>query len=73
MGGEAQAAGAKPVLSPSGLALPNPTLAMAARICAIEPYPHLLQRLRELCGAGLLMAPGQAERLLSGTRDIPRE
>ena len=58
MGGEAQAAGVKPVLSPSGLALPNPTLAMAARIGAIEPYAHLLQRLWELCGARPPHGPG---------------
>jgi 4-hydroxyphenylacetate 3-monooxygenase len=56
-----QAAEATPVRSPSGLALPNPTLALAGRICAIERYPHLLQSIRELCGSGLLMAPGQAD------------
>jgi aromatic ring hydroxylase len=56
-----QAAEANPVSSPSGLALPNPTLALAGRICAIERYPHLLQSIRELCGSGLLMAPGQAD------------
>ena len=36
MGGEAQAAEATPVLSPAGLALSNPTMAMAVRIGAIE-------------------------------------
>ncbi len=56
-----QAAEANPVPSPSGLAVPNPTMAMAGRICAIERYPHLLQSIRELCGSGLLMAPGQAD------------
>jgi 4-hydroxyphenylacetate 3-monooxygenase len=56
-----QAAEANPVRSPSGLALPHPTMAMAGRICAIERYPHLLQIIRELCGSGLLMAPGQAD------------
>src|SRR5919197_4537275 len=56
-----QAAEANPVPSPSGLALPNPMLALAGRICAIERYPHLLQSIRELCGSGLLMAPGQAD------------
>jgi 4-hydroxyphenylacetate 3-monooxygenase len=49
------------VQSPSGLALPNPTTALAARTFAIERYPALLQRIRELCGPGLLMAPGQAD------------
>jgi 4-hydroxyphenylacetate 3-monooxygenase len=56
-----QAAEANPVRSPSGLALPDPTRALAARICAIERYPHLLQSIRELSGSGLLMAPGQAD------------
>jgi 4-hydroxyphenylacetate 3-monooxygenase len=56
-----QAAEADPVPSPSGLALPNPTKALAARICAIERYPHLLQSIRELSGSGLLVAPGQAD------------
>src|SRR4029450_8674702 len=56
-----QAAEANPVRSPSGLALPNPTMALAARTFAIERYPHLLQSIRELCGPGLLMAPGQAD------------
>jgi 4-hydroxyphenylacetate 3-monooxygenase len=56
-----QTAEANPIHSPSGMALPNPTTALAARICAIERYPHLLQIIRELCGSGLLMAPGQAD------------
>ena len=56
-----QAAEANPVRSPSGLALPNPTTALAARTFAIERYPSLLQHIRELCGPGLLMAPGQAD------------
>jgi 4-hydroxyphenylacetate 3-monooxygenase len=56
-----QAAEASPVLSPSGLTLPSPTIALAARTFAIEHYPHVLQSIRELCGPGLLMAPGQAD------------
>ena len=56
-----QAAEANPVRSPSGLAMPNPTMALAARIFAIERYPSVLQHIRELCGPGLLMAPGQAD------------
>jgi aromatic ring hydroxylase len=56
-----QAAEANPVRSPSGLALPNPTAALAARTFAIEHYPSVLQHIRELCGPGLLMAPGQAD------------
>src|SRR5262245_46506697 len=56
-----QSAEANPVRSPSGLALPNPTTALAARTFAIERYPSLLQHIRDLCGPGLLMAPGQAD------------
>jgi aromatic ring hydroxylase len=56
-----QAAEANPVRSPSGLAMPNPTMALAARTFAIERYPSVLQHIRELCGPGLLMAPGQAD------------
>jgi aromatic ring hydroxylase len=50
-----------PVTSVSGLALPNPTTALAGRIVSIERYPQMLQIIRELCGSGLLMAPGQAD------------
>jgi 4-hydroxyphenylacetate 3-monooxygenase len=56
-----QAAEANPVRSPSGLALPNPTTALAARTFAIERYPSVLQHIREICGPGILMAPGQAD------------
>jgi aromatic ring hydroxylase len=50
-----------PVRSPSGLTLPNPMTALAGRVFSIERYPHILQLVRELCGSGLLMAPGQAD------------
>jgi len=56
-----QAAEANPVASSSGLVLPNPTTPLAGRIFSIEQYPHMLQLIRELCGSGLLMAPGQAD------------
>lgn len=56
-----QAAEAHPIRSPSGLTMPNPTTALAGRIFSIERYPHVLQIIRELCGSGLLMAPGQAD------------
>jgi aromatic ring hydroxylase len=56
-----QSAEANPVTSPSGLAMPDPTMALAARTFAIERYPSVLQHIRELCGPGLLMAPGQAD------------
>jgi 4-hydroxyphenylacetate 3-monooxygenase len=56
-----QAAEANPISSPSGLTLPNPTTSLAARTFAIERYPHILQSIRELCGSGILMAPGQAD------------
>jgi aromatic ring hydroxylase len=56
-----QAAEANPVPSPSGLVMPNPTTALVARTFAVERYPLLLQHIRELCGPGLLMAPGEAD------------
>ena len=56
-----QAAEANPVASVSGLTLPNPSTALAGRIFAIEHYPRMLQIIRELCGSGILMAPGQAD------------
>ncbi len=56
-----QAAEANPVRSPSGLAMPNPTTSLAGRVFSIERYPQILQHIRELCGSGLLMAPGQAD------------
>jgi aromatic ring hydroxylase len=56
-----QSAEANPVRSTSGLAMPNPSASLAARTFAIERYPALLQHIRELCGPGLLMAPGQAD------------
>jgi aromatic ring hydroxylase len=56
-----QAAEVNPVRSASGLAMPNPTMSLAARTFAIERYPSVLQHIRELCGPGLLMAPGQAD------------
>ncbi len=39
----------------------NPVAAMAGRIVSIERDPQMLQIIRELCGSGLLMAPGQAD------------
>lgn len=56
-----ETAEANPVRSASGLALPNPATALAGRIVSIERYPHILQIIRDLCGSGLLMAPGQAD------------
>jgi 4-hydroxyphenylacetate 3-monooxygenase len=56
-----QAAEANPVRSVSGLAMPNPTTALAGRTFAIERYPALLQHIREISGPGILMAPGQAD------------
>src|SRR5206468_9728010 len=41
-----QAAEANPVRSPSGLAMPNPTMSLAARTFAIERYPSVLQHIR---------------------------
>ncbi len=55
------AAEAKPLRSASGLALPDPVLAQAARVFAIENYPRIIHLIRELCGASILTAPGRAD------------
>jgi aromatic ring hydroxylase len=55
------AAEMNPVRSQSGLTLPNWFPAQAARIFSIEHYPHMLQMIRELCGSGILMSPGQTD------------
>ena len=41
--------------------MPNPAQVLLGRIYGVERHPHMLQVVRELCGSGLLMAPGQAE------------
>ncbi len=56
-----QAAETNPTSSRSGLAEPNLTQLMVAHIVSVERHPHLLQTLREICGSGTLMAPGQHE------------
>ena len=49
------------VLSPGGLLAPGPVQVMLGRIHGVERHPQILQIVRELCGSGLLMAPGEAE------------
>jgi 4-hydroxyphenylacetate 3-monooxygenase len=55
------AAEREPHTSASGLLFPNPTQITLGRIYAVDHHPEILQTLRELCGSGILMAPGQAE------------
>ena len=55
------AAESDPVTSPSGLVYPNPTQITLGRIYAVDRHPEILQTLREMCGSGILMAPGRAE------------
>src|SRR5206468_6348817 len=50
-----------PVFSSIGLAMPNPVDTIAGRIHGVEHQPRILQSVRELCGAGILMAPGTDE------------
>jgi 4-hydroxyphenylacetate 3-monooxygenase len=47
--------------SPGGLAVPNPLPLTAGRIFGVEHHPRILQLVRELCGSGILMAPGEAD------------
>jgi 4-hydroxyphenylacetate 3-monooxygenase len=49
------------VRTPTGLLLPNPAQVNVGRIYAIEREPHVLHQLLEIAGAGILMAPGQAD------------
>lgn len=56
-----QAAEVNAVPSVSGLLMPNSTQVVAGRIHAVERQPHILHLIRELCGSGILMAPGQAD------------
>jgi len=50
-----------PVTSWMGLAVPNPVDTIAGRIYGVEHHPRIMQSIRELCGAGILMAPGDNE------------
>jgi aromatic ring hydroxylase len=50
-----------PIESPTGLLIPNPTQITLGRIFGVDGQPNVLQIIRELCGSGLLMAPGAGE------------
>ena len=50
-----------PITTPSGLAGPNPLQVTIGRIYSIEREPHVLHTLRQICGSGILMAPGEAD------------
>lgn len=49
------------VVSPSGLAAPNPTQVTAGRIMVVERHAQILQMVRELSGSGILMSPNTRE------------
>jgi aromatic ring hydroxylase len=51
----------QPRYSAFELATPHPTYTVLGRIHAMEHHPRILQLVRELCGPGLLMAPGTAD------------
>jgi 4-hydroxyphenylacetate 3-monooxygenase len=55
------AAEADPVRSESGFLVPNPKQITLGRIFAVDQHPRVLQIVRELCGSGILMAPGEPE------------
>lgn len=55
------AAESNPVPTTSGMVMPNPTQVNIGRIYGVERHPQILQMMRELCGAGILMAPGEFE------------
>jgi aromatic ring hydroxylase len=52
---------ADPIVTPSGLAGPNPLQVQIGRIYAIEREPAVLHTLRQICGSGILMAPAEAD------------
>jgi len=56
-----RAAEQDPVISQEGLALPNPLPIQLGRVLSLDQHPRILEVVRELCGSGLLMAPGEAE------------
>jgi 4-hydroxyphenylacetate 3-monooxygenase len=47
--------------TPSGLLAPDPVQVILGRIYGVERHPRILQTMRELCGSGLLMAPGEED------------
>ena len=47
--------------TPDGNLMPNPTQVTLGRIHAVEHHPRILQIVREMCGSGILMAPGAAD------------
>jgi 4-hydroxyphenylacetate 3-monooxygenase len=51
----------QPIYSSFGLAIPNPKQTIQGRIHFMERLPYMLQLVRDLCGSGLLMAPGDAD------------
>lgn len=49
------------VRSFSGLAAPNPKQVLLGRLHFMENHARILEQARQICGAGLLMAPRQAD------------
>lgn len=47
--------------TPGGLLAPNPVQVLLGRIHGVGRHAGILQIVRELCGSGILMAPGEAE------------
>ncbi|HEX6512720.1 MAG TPA: 4-hydroxyphenylacetate 3-hydroxylase N-terminal domain-containing protein, partial [Chloroflexota bacterium] len=78
------AAEREPVTSSIGLLMPHPLYVQLGRVTSLEQHPRVLEAVRELCGASLLMAPGQPEldnpdigpllrRYIGGTDERARE
>jgi 4-hydroxyphenylacetate 3-monooxygenase len=44
-----------------GSVIPNPTQITLGRIHSVDHHPRILQIVREICGSGILMAPGAAD------------
>jgi 4-hydroxyphenylacetate 3-monooxygenase len=56
------AAEAQATTTPTGMMLGNRQQLILGRIYGVDHLPKILQRLREICGSSLLLAPGEHDR-----------
>jgi hypothetical protein len=50
-----------PTFSPEGLALPDPVQVALARVIDLQTHARLVEIVRHICSASLIMAPGEGE------------
>ncbi len=56
-----RAAEEDPVYSEEGLAMPNPQQVSLGRVHSLKEHARILEIVRELCGSGILMSPGEPD------------